>query len=439
MDTIGSELFRVQHVSDTRGRGIVCCQNISAGTTVLVESPLAAIQHVANKEKIFGCDMCSKYLGSIKDQVNFLSDKANIKVPKKLLAAMDDYKDPLYVALSPVVCDRGCGIMYCSDACKQRAWGLYHNKLCVGDIEDENHPLYQLKIHAMETNEIFGLAAKVVAIAIYILEREGLDKYKQFMQTLVTKHSPVWWEIIPVDESMSVHDATQYREEFKKLAEESYALLQGSLLQYSQALLGESDDFSFSFFSKLIGCFESNNYTIEIPSPVAMAVKCVKNKASESNYTLFLESLKPVLETLKQRLDELDECDEEEGDDDGGHGHSHGEGGHSHDAHMEEAVDGDDIELEAEDDFVDRVLPKFEGVGLFDILSMMNHSCNPNVEIRYTKGNNTAQVVALRDLYAGEEMEVSYIDNLAPYAERQEDLKSYGFTCTCEHCAREKL
>ncbi len=46
--------------------------------------------------------MCHKYLGSISDQVNYLSDKANLMVPKKLMAAMDDFKDPFYIGLSPV-------------------------------------------------------------------------------------------------------------------------------------------------------------------------------------------------------------------------------------------------------------------------------------------------------------------------------------------------
>ncbi|CAE7370372.1 ATXR2 [Symbiodinium necroappetens] len=39
----------------------------------------------------------------------------------------------------------------------------------------------------------------------------------------------------------------------------------------------------------------------------------------------------------------------------------------------------------------------------------MNHSCRPNCEIDYSN-NGTAIVVALRELRAGEELTISYVD-----------------------------
>jgi hypothetical protein len=42
--------------------------------------------------------------------------------------------------------------------------------------------------------------------------------------------------------------------------------------------------------------------------------------------------------------------------------------------------------------------------------------------------------VAVRDIFNGEELSISYVDGTLPHAERQSMLKGWGFTCSCQQC-----
>jgi hypothetical protein len=57
--------------------------------------------------------------------------------------------------------------------------------------------------------------------------------------------------------------------------------------------------------------------------------------------------------------------------------------------------------------------------------------------VRFDGLNNTAYVVALRDILPGEELTHSYIENDNQLQQRSDDLKCYGFQCTCSKCELE--
>lgn len=64
------------------------------------------------------------------------------------------------------------------------------------------------------------------------------------------------------------------------------------------------------------------------------------------------------------------------------------------------------------------------------------YSCSPNADFEFSLGSFSLQFHALRDIKAGEEIFVSYIDVDVPAAERREQLAPYGFTCVCIACSR---
>ncbi len=66
--------------------------------------------------------------------------------------------------------------------------------------------------------------------------------------------------------------------------------------------------------------------------------------------------------------------------------------------------------------------------------SCVNHSCNPNAAATCDQGNHTVAIVAQRDIRAGEEVTLSYIDESLPYKQRQAELRDYGFVCRCDKC-----
>jgi hypothetical protein len=68
------------------------------------------------------------------------------------------------------------------------------------------------------------------------------------------------------------------------------------------------------------------------------------------------------------------------------------------------------------------------------LASRINHSCQPNAIIIYD--GPKMEVKALETFQAGDEILISYIDELVPFAMRQAELKQkFHFTCACSRCA----
>ncbi len=74
-----------------------------------------------------------------------------------------------------------------------------------------------------------------------------------------------------------------------------------------------------------------------------------------------------------------------------------------------------------------------EHLGCFPEESRFNHDCRPSIYYRIKNITHTA--VAVRDIHPGEELTVSYIDTMAPRAERQKKLRQWGFNCSCSQCS----
>eukprot|EP01065_Artemidia_motanka_P010683 TRINITY_DN15698_c0_g1_i4.p2 TRINITY_DN15698_c0_g1~~TRINITY_DN15698_c0_g1_i4.p2 ORF type:complete len:316 (+),score=93.48 TRINITY_DN15698_c0_g1_i4:412-1359(+) len=80
-------------------------------------------------------------------------------------------------------------------------------------------------------------------------------------------------------------------------------------------------------------------------------------------------------------------------------------------------------------------------VALYQVAACLNHSCRPNCKLKPPSGAVRAEVYALRDLVAEEELTISYIDEVKlagqPFT-RAAAVKSYGFTCDCAACDVER-
>mmetsp|Transcript_1500 Transcript_1500/g.3602 ORF Transcript_1500/g.3602 Transcript_1500/m.3602 type:complete len:455 (+) Transcript_1500:170-1534(+) len=75
--------------------------------------------------------------------------------------------------------------------------------------------------------------------------------------------------------------------------------------------------------------------------------------------------------------------------------------------------------------------------GLSAWVGYTNHSCDPSAVVQVSEEGRVC-LTALRDIAAGEEVTISYIDRTASYQERRETLqKHYAFTCVCPRCDQE--
>lgn len=79
-------------------------------------------------------------------------------------------------------------------------------------------------------------------------------------------------------------------------------------------------------------------------------------------------------------------------------------------------------------------------LGLFVILSQMNHSCQPNITFSSMPSGPSLNCRATRNIKAGEEITISYIDVYQTRNERRELLQlSKFFTCLCPRCTEPLL
>ena len=81
------------------------------------------------------------------------------------------------------------------------------------------------------------------------------------------------------------------------------------------------------------------------------------------------------------------------------------------------------------------------GTVLFGVGSYFNHSCKPNVVLRYGppgQGVSGANFEALCNVAAGDELTLCYCDVKWDVKQRRAHLsRHYGFTCVCERCSAE--
>lgn len=74
--------------------------------------------------------------------------------------------------------------------------------------------------------------------------------------------------------------------------------------------------------------------------------------------------------------------------------------------------------------------------GAFPEVGKTNHDCRPNAAYYVDQSTLMHITTAVRPIKAGEEITITYLDPLAPRADRQERAHSHwGFACTCPHCS----
>ncbi|KAK6853025.1 SET domain-containing protein 5 [Apiospora arundinis] len=76
-------------------------------------------------------------------------------------------------------------------------------------------------------------------------------------------------------------------------------------------------------------------------------------------------------------------------------------------------------------------------LAVFPDISRLNHACRPNAQYYFDPLTMTQNVHAVRDIYPGEEITVSYINAFQSYRRRQERIHDmWHFGCTCDFCSK---
>eukprot|EP00814_Leptocylindrus_danicus_P006492 CAMPEP_0116031374 /NCGR_PEP_ID=MMETSP0321-20121206/17470_1 /TAXON_ID=163516 /ORGANISM="Leptocylindrus danicus var. danicus, Strain B650" /LENGTH=791 /DNA_ID=CAMNT_0003506475 /DNA_START=469 /DNA_END=2842 /DNA_ORIENTATION=- len=205
----------------------------------------------------------------------------------------------------------------------------------------------------------------------------------------------------------------------------------------------ESDLFTGEFVAKVIGSFEQNVIGIRARHPLCndmlFGVAVDRECDVTASGRLFRRKHQRVL------LKCLDESGLFEDDIDDGNEDASAGGDGVEDAICRRLLDlelsNGDEEVPSFDggDDMDRLFTPLDGTAVFSLACKMNHSCAPNVLVRYRCGWGehqplVLQCIALRDIDEGEELCISYIRSDGSLEERREALQNYGFRCECSKC-----
>ncbi|XP_071723211.1 histone-lysine N-methyltransferase ATXR2-like [Rutidosis leptorrhynchoides] len=426
------------------GKGVFAKSEFKEGELILKDQMLVGIQHASNRMECFVCSYCFKFIGSIELQMgrrlyfqniigpassnngcgastssrghcsdtdsseeedfNF-PEKETIPLPDGVVESLMDgglvlpYSDkfPLPTVIS---CPGGCDeAHYCSKSCADADWEFFHSLLCTGEKSESlsREALSNFIQHAVETNDIFLLAAKAISSTVLRYRKlkttyfEKLEKHKSSdvldrSNLLLEAWKPIsigykkrWWDCVTVPDD--VDDEMKFRMQIKELAFTSLQLLKAAIFDKDCEAL-----FSLEIYGHIIGMFELNNLDLVVASPV-------------QDYFSYIDDLPPP---QKEKVEKITRP-------------------------LLDAL-GDDYSVCC------------EGSAFYTLQSCMNHSCCPNAEAfkREEDRDGRATILCLRPICKGEEITISYIDEDLPFDERQALLADYGFKCKCPKCVQEE-
>ncbi|XP_029851001.2 SET and MYND domain-containing protein 5 [Ixodes scapularis] len=340
------------------------------GDVLLVESPLASVQFAWNRAcRYAACDLCLRPLETAEENVQRLAAKPGLRLPWPQCCSTRPQEH--------VSCP-ACQVLYCSDACRARAWALHHRVLCTAG-RDPPQPLERLTEawkelhHPPETTSVL--------LAVRLLARMAQAEDGAALATALGRLTP----------------GLGPRER-----EDTLARLLGPEWRDRLALLRRL----------ILDVFQGHPRVGQWTAPedfellVALLVKRGQSIGTSA------------LSVWARNVDELELPPSER-------------------AALDSAVEEiyDDIERES------GVFLNNEGCGLYPLQSLCAHSCCPNAEARFLHNDHTLSLVALRDIRPGEEVTVSYIDECSLSRSRHSRIKmlreSHLFTCTCPRCEEE--
>ena len=312
-------------------------------------------------------------------------------------------------------------------------------------------------------NIVVGSGEEEVQLASQLMARLGAAAAAgdaQWRLELDALASPPWLEV-----------ATDG--DHPRLPEASLAALRASLAAdgVGAAFDAVRESELLGLWSRALGAVGRNGIWVQIPSPVVFAIAAIDEGAAagDASCRTRIPALAAVVERCqaavaargggatgrKRAREDEEEEEEEEGE---GESESEGEGGdEEEEEEEEEEEDSDDSEEGGDEeviqfrwevaagggapartlDFDSTLFGAHKGVGVFPLLSKLNHACEPNCMPLWRR-DNCVQLVATRALPPGTELTIDYLGDMVPRdaARRRRAWlqEQYGFVCSCVRC-----
>ena len=377
-----------------RGRALIAARDFRAGETILAERPLVAVPMPGSKS--LACARCLAFLGSEQLHMDVAAGRVGIDEASKEVAGCTCV---------------GCGVLYCSDACRRADLSRGHRLLCEGGPAAV--AWRRFKRHAREEAELpeLELAASLLAVLLCraaqahqpIRVRDGGSAGAVALGLV---QEPIG-DVLRRDAA----GAAAAEQTLRDVAR-SCALLRAALLRACGAAGVASRDVRRlatmrgpNSFGNLVGLVMLNQVAVTVSSPAQRRVERLgqtmgapavdatgggvrrgRGAASEASHAVLseLERLLPLAEEARalreaeaaaEATDEAtneaaeeaaDEVSSEASDADGGGGGGDGRMGV-----------GSLVDLAGE------LFPPLDATGLAWFVCLMNHSCAPNAVVSY--------------------------------------------------------
>lgn len=269
-----------------------------------------------------------------------------------------------------------CGAMWCCSTCRERNH-VQHQLLCSGP--SPNNMKHESQCHfrdyALERGSQFLLAgmaiAQVLAAVLTDYETHGIDQWSDKELFWWEEYScPLWWQV----GSTCSNERNNRKAQCKRAQTLLKKALQASVLDMYQdcnvhtiAINMMDRVCTLTIFGKIMGMLQCNVMQVEFPSPKEQYVAHLKQLIAES------------------------------GDDDD-------------DKKEWENTVAKLLDSKLLDSSATTVAPVV-GSGLFPILTLANHDCDPNASIEFLGESNQGSLVALRNIPYGEEITITYVPN----------------------------
>jgi len=375
------------------GRGIIASRRFLKGEMIFEDLPIVSSQHFYSRKVVTACEGCIKTLGSLRTRLGKVL-QADIDGAKFLETDFPDLAvNPLlddphfsregmgYEQIVPCDCSRApqCRAVFCSEKCMEER-GETHRQLSKGDWREFES--YASKKH------------ENLRVALMLLVCPRRDEAHGF-------HNPPWsrLENIP-PEWVALRE---------RIVEESYEMLKaGWVYDHPLCTLEEWD--------RVLGTCDLTSK--DLKSVNRANVQLVRARRSDDFKEFYWDNAEFWTHiTITGHKTQVYHANTEE---------------HTHPEQHVETFDEEDARTAYKKS--GNILPDIEGIGVYKLVSLLNHSCYPNIEVT-CRGDDRVRARCIREIHAGDEVCMSYLDEDDPLIERQNSLwQDFIFHCRCIKC-----
>ena len=311
-----------------KGRSVYTLQSLQENEAIMTDWPFVLMQVQASKRRVLACENCAKFVGTLIDQLNKL---AGISLSITSLPLVDAES----IKLSDIIpCQQGCGIVYCSESCRQTHWTQSHCLLCTAKPVDPSfkvHPAVRFERHAMRHHQSFMLAAQVCA-RLLTAQANGADMSELLMslRTLVSKA----WHDVAIEAEDDDHKDVNIQQtrlllsqQFRHDVTKSYRLLCDIFNNNNNNNSQTNNNIippwlTCRWYSRLMGALRLNCISVEIASPVKDYIIAINELPAEKRdepiqqLTSIVKAIQQHREMTRPRDMEDDDGDDDDDDDD---------------------------------------------------------------------------------------------------------------------------